>query len=165
MFLIQFGARLMAGDFNMAFFSVIPEMRARGFEISLAAWYPFRLHNEDEVRADSCGMFCIGPWKGIKIVFHQAVFGMYAPERSENNSMVMEIERDADDKETGRHQYDVSVIEAKGQGYPLSSYMPKSEATKNTVRQFDVSSSRCQRNTTIRGGGAEGRHEKGSQAN
>ena len=64
----------------------------------------------------------------------QAVFGMNAPERSANNSTVMEIERDADDKETGRHRYDVSEIEAKGQGYPLESYMPKCEATKNTVR-------------------------------
>ena len=139
-YVLRFGARLMVGDFNMAFFSVIAEMRARGFQISLAGWYPFRLHNESEVRADSCGMFCIGPWKGIKIVFHQVVFGMYAPARSENNSMVLEIERGADDKEVGRHQYDVSVIEAKGQGHPLSSYMPKSMPNKKTVRQSDVSS-------------------------
>ena len=55
------------------------------------------------------------------------------PERPDNNSMVMEIERDADGKEIKRLPYVVSTIDVKGQGYPLSNYMPKSEAK---TRQF-----------------------------
>ena len=37
-YLLQYGVRLMAGDFNMSFLCVIAEMRARGFQINLAVW-------------------------------------------------------------------------------------------------------------------------------
>ena len=40
-YLLKYGVRLLAGDFNMSFLSVIAELRARGFQINLAAWYPF----------------------------------------------------------------------------------------------------------------------------
>ena len=35
--IVEFGARFLCGDFNMALRSVIPELRARGFQINLAA--------------------------------------------------------------------------------------------------------------------------------
>ena len=38
-YLVSFGPRYLCGDFNMALFSVVPELRARGFHINLAAWY------------------------------------------------------------------------------------------------------------------------------
>ena len=40
-YLLGYRVRVLAGDFNMSFFSVIAELRARGFQINLAAWYPF----------------------------------------------------------------------------------------------------------------------------
>ena len=40
-YLLRYEVRLMAGDFNMSFLCVVAEMRARGFQINLAAWSPF----------------------------------------------------------------------------------------------------------------------------
>ena len=37
-YLVEFGARFLCGDFNMALFCVVPELRARGFQIYMAAW-------------------------------------------------------------------------------------------------------------------------------
>ena len=129
-YVIRFGARLMVGDWNMQLFAVIPEMRARGFEISLAAWYPFHLHNESFNRSDSCAIFTVGPWTGVRIVFDQAVFGMTPREREVKNSLVLEILKDESGKEISKQRYDVRDMGEKGQGYPLSSYMPNCKATK-----------------------------------
>jgi hypothetical protein len=129
-YVIRFRARLMLGDFNMQLFAVIPEMRARGFEISVAGWYPFQLHHETMVRADSCGIFAIGPYRGVKIAFDQAVFGMSAAERSADNSMVMEILKNDSGREFSQKRFDVAKISEKGQGYDLSCHMPNCDAMK-----------------------------------
>ena len=67
--LVRFGARILIGDFNMSFFCVIVELRARGFQINLAVWYPFYMSVQVEMRADSCGIFCIGPWTGVRMIY------------------------------------------------------------------------------------------------
>ena len=36
-YLAEFSPRYLCGDFNMALFCVVPELRARGFQINLAA--------------------------------------------------------------------------------------------------------------------------------
>ena len=33
---------ILAGDFNMSLFMVVPELRARGIQVTQASWYPFR---------------------------------------------------------------------------------------------------------------------------
>eukprot|EP00959_Pyramimonas_sp_CCMP1952_P228768 4783376-Pyramimonas_sp.AAC.1 len=52
----------------MALFLVVPELRARGFQINMAAWYPWQQQHERFVRADSCGIFRIGPCEGFGCV-------------------------------------------------------------------------------------------------
>ena len=64
-YLLEYGVRLLAGDFNMSLLCVIAELRARGFQINLAAWYPFYMIKQKEMRVDSCGIFVIGPWQGV----------------------------------------------------------------------------------------------------
>ena len=49
---------VLMGDFNMAFFMVVPEMRSRGVKIDLAAWYPWKLA-DGTACADSCGIFFV----------------------------------------------------------------------------------------------------------
>ena len=130
-YVMRFGARLMVGDWNMQLFSVIPEMRARGFEISLAAWFPFHFGKEAENRSDSCGIFTIGPWPRVRIAFDQAVFGMVPAARSAANSMVMEVIKDDAGREVSKTPYEVEELyDKKCQGYALSCYMPKVDATK-----------------------------------
>ena len=36
---VEYKCRIIAGDLNMAFFALIPELRARGFQITLAGWH------------------------------------------------------------------------------------------------------------------------------
>ena len=101
-YVLQYGVRIMAGDFNMSFLCVVAEMRARGFQINLAAWYPFYMGYQEEMFVDSCGVFVIGPWQGVRLCYDCSWLDIVAPERTKNNSMVMEIIRDAADKEVER---------------------------------------------------------------
>ena len=58
-YIVRFGVRLMGGDFYMSLFCVVPQLRARGFQINLAAFYPFWMEAQDEMYTDSCGVFLI----------------------------------------------------------------------------------------------------------
>ncbi len=66
--LVVHGARLMSTDFNIARLQVIPELRARGLQVSLAAWHPYRGASESEVSIDSCAILVIGPCAGAQRV-------------------------------------------------------------------------------------------------
>ena len=104
-YLAEFSPRYLCGDFNMALFSVVPELRARGFQINLAAWYCWEQVNvgqakfEAGTKADSCGIFCIGPCNGVRMCFDASVFGMQPPTLPATCSMVMEIICDEHGKE------------------------------------------------------------------
>ena len=128
----------MAGDFNMSFLCVIAEMRARGFQINLAAWYPFYMTVQQEMMVDSCGIFVIGPWTGVRLNYDCSLFNIDPPERTPNNSMVMEVIREERGQEIQRrpfpaHKYFI-VKTDKVQGYPLTSYLPKNKAKEQIVR-------------------------------
>jgi hypothetical protein len=123
-YLVEFGPRYLCGDFNMALFSVVPELRARGFLINLAAWYCWQNQHEEHVRADSCAIFRIGPCHGIRMCFDASAFGLTSPELPPNCSMVMESVRNVDGKEIEKRRYGVPKIGFLGQGYPLKSYKP-----------------------------------------
>ena len=136
-YILQNGVRLMAGDFNMSFLCVIAEMRARGFQINLAAWYPFYMTVQEEMMVDSCGMFVIGPWQGVRLIYDCSLFEIDAPYRTNNNSMVMEHFTNEAGKECARRyeaqQYTIANTE-KVQGYPLKSYMPKNKTKEELMR-------------------------------
>ena len=54
----QHGVRVLMGDFNMSLFRVIPELRSRGVNIDLGAWFPWKTPLGQPM-SDSCGMFFI----------------------------------------------------------------------------------------------------------
>ena len=114
----------------MALFSVVPELRARGFEINLV-WYCWQNRLENDVRADSCGVLRIGPCQGIRMCFDASVFGLLSPPRPASCSMVMEILREKDGTEIEKRPYPVPKLSILGQGFPLSNYRP----TKPTCRE------------------------------
>ena len=113
---------IMCGDFNMSLFSVIPELRARGFQINMAAWYCWKHPYEKGPRADSCGIFILGPCHGVRMCYDPSVFGLLPPELPDNCSMMMEILRDDDGNEIDRRRWDVPTISIMGQGEPLAHY-------------------------------------------
>ena len=157
-YLLKYGVRLMAGDFNMSFLCVIAEMRARGFQINLAAWYPFYMTVQEEMMVDSCGIFVIGPWRGVRLNYDCSLFEIVAPRRTHNNSMVMEHITDEagnfiEAKRYEAHEYTIENPE-KVQGYPLKSYMPDVVFLFDTfqrdprTRQLDAMKEREYRNET-----------------
>ena len=40
--IVLFKVQVLMGDFNMSLFKVIPELRSRGVDINLGAWYPWK---------------------------------------------------------------------------------------------------------------------------
>ena len=67
--IVEFRVRIMAGDFNMALWQVVPELRARGVQANLAAWYPWKYDQDSSIRIDSTAIFVIGPCAGLRKVF------------------------------------------------------------------------------------------------
>jgi hypothetical protein len=53
------GVDIILGDFSMACFKVIPELRSRGINIDLLAWYPWRDTATQELCYDSCAIFVV----------------------------------------------------------------------------------------------------------
>ena len=81
-YLVEFRPSFLCGDFNMALFCVVPELRARGFAVNVAAWYCWQNIHEANVRVDSCGIFRIGPCQGIRMCFDSSVFGLTPPHKA-----------------------------------------------------------------------------------
>ena len=79
--IIEHGVRIFTGDFNMQLFSAVAELRARGLQANLAAWYPWTNCLEALPRIDSCAMILIGPCEGIRMTYDCSVLGINAPEK------------------------------------------------------------------------------------
>ena len=67
--IIEFQSRLVGAEMNAAFWSFIPEMRARGVQVNLAAWSSCILGGEQTANTDSVGIFIIGPCEAIRVGF------------------------------------------------------------------------------------------------
>ena len=113
----------------MSFVCVIVGLRARGFQIFLADLYSFYVTNQIEARTDSCGIFCIGPWTGVRMVYDCGLFEIPPPTRTTNNSLVLKESKVPNGKVIGWEQQDMHVydipVDNKVQGYVLTSYLPK----------------------------------------
>ena len=75
------GVRIFTGDFNMQLFSAVAELRTRGLQANLAAWYPRELQYENETRIDSCAIIVIGACEGIRMIYDCSVLGIEPPEK------------------------------------------------------------------------------------
>ena len=135
--IVEFGARFLCGDFNMALFSVIPELRARGFQINLAAWYCWQQSLESQVRADSCGMFHIGPCTGIRLCLCPSLCGISVDPRPDHCSMMMKTLPDSEGKgKQTQEPYSLPKFDKIGQGFPLTSYLPKVDEQKEAFLKW-----------------------------
>ena len=104
----EHGVQVMMGDFNMSLFKVVPELRSRGVEVSLGAWYPWKTP-DDVPMADSCGIFMCMPCTRIAPVFDENVLDepawSYLEQEEENG----------------------------GPGQPLETYLPKTQDLKEKL--------------------------------
>ena len=87
---VKFSSRVLCIDANMALWCVVPELRARGLMISMAAFSPF-YHSPDKKNAkmDSLGIFVIGPTLSIRMAFCPTLVGdVPAPKRRDEDRLV-----------------------------------------------------------------------------
>ena len=85
--IVRYKSRVLCMDANMALWCVVPELRARGFMVSMAAFFPFKVGGKAMV--DSLGIFVIGPTERIKMAYCPSVLGkIKEPERSEGDALV-----------------------------------------------------------------------------
>ena len=133
--IVQFGVRVLTGDFNMALWSTVVELRARGLQANLAAWYPWKNHLEAAIRMDSCCIVVIGPAMKVRMMYDPTVLceGISATELPEGWENTKEILRGEDGKETGRAPWKVPVFDYIGQGYALKSYRPQVDERKKQM--------------------------------
>ena len=136
-YLVKFAPRFLCGDFNMALFAVIPELRARGFQINLAAWYSWQNHLEEHVRADSCAIFRLGPCQGIRMCFDASAFGFNSPTLPSNCSMVMETLRDENGKEIQKRPHPVPKFCFLGPRLATDTFQARGSSPQRKIRPLD----------------------------
>ena len=120
------GVRIFTGDFNMQLFSAVAELRARGLQANLAAWYPWINHLENAPRIDSCAIIVIGPCEGIRMTYDCSVLGINAPERPSSAWRNMElVTTDDKGREIAREPFEIRTFSMMGSGFPLASYRPQ----------------------------------------
>ena len=74
---IAYEVRILCLDANMALFQIVPEMRVRGFQINLAAWFPWKHElaaGQYQTMVDSTAVFILGPTCGIRMPLSCDVF-------------------------------------------------------------------------------------------
>ena len=119
------GVRIFTGDFNMQLFSAVAELRARGLQANLAAWYPWINHLENVPRIDSCAIILIGPCEGIRMTYDCSVLGINAPEKPSRAWRNLELVTTDDmGRESARKPFEISTFSILGSGFPLASYRP-----------------------------------------
>ena len=124
--IIKHGVRIVSGDMNMQLFSAVAELRARGLQANLAAWYPWRKHLETFPRVDSCAIIVIGPCEGIRMIYDCSVLGIHAPERPSSAWRNMElVTTDDKGREIEREPFEIRKFSMLGSGFPLASYRPQ----------------------------------------
>ena len=98
MCIMRYSVRFLTGDFNMALWHVIVELRARGLQANLLAWYPWKNQHEADVRIDSCAIISIGPAMAVKRMHDQSVLGLEIefplPQGWENVEEIVKDEND-----------------------------------------------------------------------
>ena len=71
-YIVRYRVRVLAGDFNMALWQVVPELRVRGLCVNIVANYVFRTARDTDARIDSTGLFYVGPHSGVAPLFGPA---------------------------------------------------------------------------------------------
>ena len=118
------GVQVLAGDFNMSLFCVVPQLRQQGIIVNTAAWFPWVKVSTDKVHLDSCGVFVIGGVTSIKQLCnpfeHHHGHGVQLNENSED-------EHEGDPTSDAQAPRPNLQHFNSGQGYECTSYLPKTE--------------------------------------
>ena len=133
------GSRILAGDFNMSIFKVVPALREHGLIVDMVAWFPW-LKNDGTLKLDSCGIFVVGGAARISLYNTLRVFETsQATQENSRGSGLSSLTAIAEEKASASESgSEVSVEEQPkqpeperlsrfnaGAGYDLTCYLPK----------------------------------------
>ena len=109
----------------MALFAVIPELRARGFLINLAA---LNCHDQrqEELHVDSVAIFRLGAHKGIRWKYDARLFGEEQPRKPDKCNLMYTASREEDEAKSYEEMREDRWLleEGRGHGFPLAAYFP-----------------------------------------
>ena len=126
--LVRWRVRILSGDWNMSVFQVISILRQMGLIIDLGAIYPWKEVGNPATFSDSSAIFLIGGCQQIRLPFSLASFGCRGS--CSGGSSVAPADGEQDRSQGSGSIRELDVFE-KGQGYDLTSYLPKDR------RQFE----------------------------
>ena len=141
--------RVLAGDFNMALWLVVPRLAEHGINMQYVASYAWECLESTEVHVDSCGVFVRGSWS-IKRSFELGDCFLPLPDvlqaamdRGRGEIYDSDAEEEAEDHVPGgkcaRPIYEKLHMFLKGQGFPITSYLgpdAKRAASKDVMREL-----------------------------
>ena len=123
-----YGVQILAGDFNMSMYCVVPKLRELGLIANTAAWFPWVKSFDAQIHLDSCGIFLIGGVASVKLIHSYDDFANYRGCGAVNVREEKEAaDGDEDDAETCPFLQFIN-----GQGYPSSAYLPKKDFGSQT---------------------------------
>ena len=154
----EFSVDILMGDFNMSLFKVITEIRSRGTDVDLVAWFPWR-DSAGTPMADSCGIFMLSHLASVKLCV-----GLESLHDDDANGLGW--------RAGGDSKYAVFPRNA-GPGQPIDTYLPKTASISEKLLQSltptrtedDLTSAAVEAKETSKSAVAAGLTEASAQSN
>ena len=137
-YIVKFKVRILTGDFNMALFRVIPELRARSIPANITAAYMFK-NSLGLTKIDSTAIFIIGPLAGATLLFDdnwilQTSEDKWSKKPPHFKTKLNDEVKDAKGLTIEERPRTIPKFKILGQGYELNKYQPKDKNSNNTNR-------------------------------
>ena len=132
-YIVKFRVRILTGDFSMALFRVVPELRARQIPANMVASYMFT-DSLNQRRIDSTAIFIIGPLAGATSLFDASMaLGMPDPGIEISGFKTKRFEAVKGEYGFGQRAWEIPRFASLGQGYLVSDYQPKDPLGKRKI--------------------------------
>ena len=125
----------------MALFCVIPEMRARGILVNIAAWFPWKSMPVGSTKIDSMGIFIVGPCEGCRKIFDASTI---LPSAVVSHAVgasweVMYKSRGGGRSEKPANQrHELACSTRRGAGFTSESYQPKHDIRREKFIEWTL---------------------------
>ena len=126
--IFQYQQRLLCMDASMALWAVVPELRARGFLVTMVSFFPSMNYLGKVTCSDTLGVFIIGNHGPIRMAYGPDVFDYKAGRQPKaNRPMMKHIVFNQMHILDGPFPVYQFKGERRGPGYPMSSFIPRTK--------------------------------------
>ena len=136
-YIVKFKVRILTGDFNMALFRVVPELRARRIPANMVASYMFT-DSRNQLKIDSTAIFIIGPLAGATSLFDaNMALGIPYPgiEFIGFKTKRFEDVKDEQGSVVGQRAWEIPWFASLGQGYLVSEYQDSRKVDEKCTKR------------------------------